>query len=255
MEYRPFAEVVNGSGLRAVFVRGVPSPWGQAAKAIFEVKKIPYVAAAWIPGAANEEIASWGGIDSAPIVVWEKERPVHSWIDILNLAERIAPTPSLIPADPGQRALMFGLANEICGELGIGWNRRIQAFAPALKSSDPGEGMLRMGRKYRCMDAHDAARAGERVAGSLKLLDRQLASQYARGVRFFAGDALSALDLYWVTFMNLLDPLPASKCPMPEQIRPGFKASDPAIVAALSPMLVEHRDRIFEQYFKSPMEL
>ena len=48
MEYRSFDEIKNHPGLRIVNVRGVPSPWGQAAKTIFEVKNLDYVAAPWI---------------------------------------------------------------------------------------------------------------------------------------------------------------------------------------------------------------
>ena len=32
-------------------------------------------------------------------------------------------------------------------------------------------------------------------------------------------------------------------------------AHDPVIKAALDPILFEHRDRIFAEYFRSPMEL
>ena len=70
------------------------------------------------PGEPNEEIVAWGGEASGPIVAWAKEKPIHRWIDILYLAERLAPKPSLIPADATQRALMIGLSHEICGENG-----------------------------------------------------------------------------------------------------------------------------------------
>ena len=53
----------------------------------------------------------------------------------------------------------------------------------------------------------DANAAGERTAASLRALATQLKSQYARGVKYFVGDALSALDIYWTAFANLLDPL------------------------------------------------
>ena len=102
----------------------MPSPWGQAAKTIFEIKGLDYVAAPWLPGEPNEDVVAWGGETSAPVVAWAKEKPIHRWVDILYLAERLAPKPSLIPADPLQRALMFGLSHEICGEMGIAWNRR-----------------------------------------------------------------------------------------------------------------------------------
>jgi glutathione S-transferase len=254
LQYRSFQEIIEHPGLRIVSVKGVPSPWGQAAKTIFEVKGLDYVAAPWMAGEPNAEIVAWGGETSAPIVAWAKEKPVHRWIDILYLAERLAPSPSLIPHDATQRALMIGLSHEICGEMGIGWNRRLQLFAPALASGNPPAGMSRMGSKYG-YNENDAKLAGERTAASLNALNSQLKSQYARGVHYFIGDALSALDIYWTAFANLLDPLPKEQCPMPEALRPGFTVSDPVVKAALTPLLLEHRARIFREHFRNPMEL
>ena len=105
-EYRTVKEIIDSPGLRIVLVKGLPSPWGQAAKTIFEAKGLEYAAAPWLPGEPNADITSWGGEASAPIVAWEKEAPIHRWIDILYLAERLAPKPSLVPADATQRALM-----------------------------------------------------------------------------------------------------------------------------------------------------
>ncbi|MGD0288177.1 MAG: hypothetical protein ABSC63_00755 [Candidatus Binataceae bacterium] len=254
LEYRSFKEIVEHPGLRIVLVKGMPSPWGQAAKTIFEIKGLDYVAAPWMPGEPNADIVAWGGEASAPIVTWAKEKPIHRWIDILYLAERLAPKPSLIPADAMQRALMIGLSHEICGEMGIGWNRRLQLFAPAYASGSPPAGVARMGGKYGFRES-DAKAAGEHTAASLKALATQLKSQHARGVHYFVGDALSALDIYWTAFANLLDPLPKEQCPMPEAYRPGFTVSDPVVKAALDPLLLEHRSRIFRAHFRDPMEL
>ena len=254
LQYRSFSEIVDGPGLRIVLVKGLPSPWGQAAKTIFEIKGLDYVAAPWMPGEPNADIVAWGGEASAPIVAWANEKPLNRWLDILHLAERLAPEPSLIPADGTQRALMIGLSHEICGEMGIGWNRRLQLFAPAYASGSPPAGISRMGSKYGYNES-DVKAAGGRTAESLKALATQLKSQYARGVRYFVGDALSALDIYWTAFANLLDPLPKEQCPMPEAWRPGFVATDPVIKEALDPLLLEHRSRIFREHFREPMEL
>jgi glutathione S-transferase len=253
LNYLSFKEIVDRPGLRIVLVKGMPSPWGQAAKTIFEIKGLDYAAAPWLPGEPNAEIAAWGGEASGPIVAWDQEKPIHRWIDILYLAERLAPSPALIPADPMQRALMIGLSHEICGEMGIGWNRRLQLFAPAYASGSPPAGVARMGSKYG-FNPGDAKAASERTAVSLKLLADQLKAQYARGARYFIGDALSAVDIYWTAFANLLDPLPKEQCPMPEAYRPAFTASDPTIRAALDPLLLEHRSRIFQEHFRNPME-
>jgi hypothetical protein len=254
LQYRSFEEIIDHPGLRIVLVKGMPSPWGQAAKTIFEVKGLEYVPAPWQPGEANEDIVAWSGEASGPIVAWAKEKPIHRWIDILYLAERLAPKPSLLPADATQRALMIGLSHEICGEMGIGWNRRLQLFAPMMASGNAPEGISRMSGKYGYNEG-DAKAAGERTAGSLKALSTQLKAQHARGVHYFIGDALSALDIYWTAFSNLLDPMPKEQCPMPDAYRPGFTVSDPVVKAALDPILLEHRSRVFREYFRNPMEL
>ncbi len=254
LQYRSFKGIVDDPGLRLVLVKGMPSPWGQAAKTIFEIKGLEYVAAPWQPGEPNDEIVAWGGEASAPIVAWASEKPIHRWIDILYLAERLAPEPALIPTDATQRALMIGLSHEICGEMGIGWNRRLQLFAPAYASGNPPPSVSLMGGKYGFNEGAAKA-AGQRVAESLNALATQLKSQYARGVRYFIGDSLSALDIYWTAFANLLDPLPKEQCPMPEAYRPGFTVSDPMVKAALDPLLIEHRTRVFRDHFRNPMEL
>ena len=255
IDYKSLDEVIRHPGLRLVLVRGMPSPWGQAAKTIFEVKGLEFVIGPQDAGGTNDRLLEWSGQSSGPVVAWADEKPIDRWLDILLLAERLSPTPALIPADPIERALMIGLSHEICGERGIGWNRRLQMFAPALESGNAPEGVLRMAAKYGCSDREAVAMAGARCAESLRAFTKQLKAQYARGAKFIVGDALSAVDLYWVTFMNLLRPLPASQCPMPEAWRPGFVATDPAVVAALDPILVEHRDHIFKAHFRDPMEL
>jgi glutathione S-transferase len=254
LQYRSFEEIIDHPGLRIVLVKGVPSPWGQAAKTIFEIKGLDYIAAQWRGGESNENIAAWGGEASAPIVAWAKEKPINRWIDILYLAERLAPEPALLPADATQRALMIGLSHEICGEMGVGWNRRLQLFASAFTSGGPPAGISLMGVKYGYNEG-DAKAAGERTASSLRALATQLKSQYARGLNYFVGDALSALDIYWTAFANLLDPLPNEQNPMPEALRRGFTATDPVVRAALDPLLLEHRSRIFHDHFRDPMEL
>jgi glutathione S-transferase len=254
LQYRSFEEIVRHPGLRIVLVKGMPSPWGQAAKTIFEIKGLDYVAAPWEVFEPNADIVAWAGEASAPIVAWQNEKPIDRWIDILYLAERLAPEPALIPADAGQRALMIGLSNEICGAMGIGWNRRLQMLAPWFEPGVEPSNISRMGEKYSYNHA-DALAAGERTAQSLLALGAQLKAQYAKGLHYFVGSALSALDIYWTAFATFLEPLPKAQCPMPDELRPGFTVSDPVIKAALDPLLMEHRARIFRAHFRDPMEL
>ena len=79
-------ELKKTPGLRIVVVGGTPSPRGQAAKAIMEYKQLDYSAGQLELGGANEEIVSWTGINSAPIVGWNDERPIDRWTEIFFFA-------------------------------------------------------------------------------------------------------------------------------------------------------------------------
>jgi glutathione S-transferase len=247
------AEAIAHKGLRLVRVQGMPSPWGQAAKTIFEIKGLDFVVAPLVMAGTNEEIVAWSGQNSAPVVAWKDEAPINRWIDILHLAERLAPQPALIPEDAWDRTVMFGLCNELLGELGIGWCRRIQNLAPALDRPRPPELAVILGGKYR-YNRKDAEAASARIAGSLKIFTAQLEAQRARGISFLVGDRLSAADIYFTAMMTLIAPLPREQCPMPDAFRPSFTATDPEIVNAVSPILLEHRQRIFNTCFRNPME-
>ena len=65
---------------------GVPSPQSRAAKTIFVLKRLPYAATPLEGTGANAEIAAWSGQNSAPVVAWQDEKPLHRWLDILRLA-------------------------------------------------------------------------------------------------------------------------------------------------------------------------
>ena len=253
MDYASLEEVIAAQGLRLVIVRGLPSPWSQAAKTFFELKGLPFLVAPQHPGEANERLRAWSGQSGGPVVAWEEETPRHHWTDILFLADRLASEPRLIPTDAHDRALMLGLSHEICGELGLGWCRRLMMFKPAMESGTPPERMARMAQRYR-YDAAQADAAPERIAAILLNLSDQLRTQKARGSRFLVGDALSAVDLYWAAFANLLDPLPDALCPIPADSRPAFVNQDPVIGEALDKSLLLHRDFICEEYFRLPME-
>ena len=126
-DYVGIDEARAAAGMRLATTRGVPGPWGEAAKGILYVKRLPYLRVAQEAGEPNEQLRSWTGADSAPIMVWNDEPAVFGWSNILLLAERVAPEPPLIPPQESQRVAMFGLLHELCGEDGFGWNRRLVA--------------------------------------------------------------------------------------------------------------------------------
>jgi glutathione S-transferase len=98
-----------------------------------------------------------------------------------------------------------------------------------------------------------AAPAPARVHDVLALLGDLLAEH--RGA-YLLGDSLSALDLYWATFCNLLSPLPPELMPMPERMRPMFTATEPDLIEQLEKTgLLAHRDRIYREHLELPVVL
>lgn len=254
MQFISIEEAVRRDGLRLVIVAGTPSPWGQAAKAMIEYKGLTYAAAPQVMGGANEALVAWAGVNSGPVVAWNDERPLSRWDDILFLLERIAPQRSLLPADIVERVQLFGLAQEICGECGLGWNRRLSLFQPAMRSGNPPEAVLNMARKYRYNES-DVAAAEARQVATLDLLTAVLSQQRARGRRYFIGAGPTALDFYWAAFCNLFDILPPEHMAVDAGFRGMLETLSPTVRAALSPQLLEHRDHMMQHYFKLPMEL
>jgi glutathione S-transferase len=256
-EWIDVAEARRRKGLRLVLVRGVPSPWGEAAKAILQVKRLPFVRVAQQAGGANPELLDWTGQTSAPALAWDDEPPRTGWAEILLLAERLAPEPRLVPEAPAERARLFGLANELAGELGFGWCRRndgIHQSAQKLPAGPLRESALGFGRRYGYR-AEEAELYRRRVREVLGLFGETLRAQRARGSRFLLGDALSALDLYWATFAALLAPLPQELCPMDPGMRAFYGLRDPAQRAPGDELLLEHRDAIYRDFLELPVDL
>ena len=256
-EYVPVEKAREADGLRLVLTQGVPGPWGEAAKAIFRVKGIPYLRVAQEGGGDNDALVEWTGHANAPAAVWNDEPPRAGRNEILLLAERIAPDPPLLPADPEQRAIVFGLSHEIGGEGGWGWSRRLMLLAPMHEVADAPQPIAKTrdnlsGRYGFSKEA--AARAPGHCAGILRGLSARLHRQREAGSRFFVGDALTAADLYWATFCALARPLPEDLCPMGSFLRAGYDVQDPAIVAALDPILLEHRDFVYDRHLELPLD-
>ena len=251
MDYVDIAEAIEASGLRIVLVQGMPSPWGQAAKAMMEYKGLSYVAAPQRGGGDNPELVAWAGVNSAPVVAWDREPPVNRWVDILLLLERLAPEKPLVPTAPADRVKLFGLAHEICGELGFGWNRRLDMIRAGMK---PGEAPRGLGLKYGYND-NDGALAAARTIDFMTHLAATLTAQAKRGSNFLIGNSVTAVDFYWAAFSNLVALQPAEECPLDPAVRPMFEAVSPDVAAAVDPIVISHRDRVMREYFKLPMEM
>lgn len=253
-EYISLDDALTRPGLRMVVVGGIPSPWGEAAKGILHVKGIDWAAVRLVYD--DPRLVEWAGDRSGPVAVIDGERPRSRWDDILLLAERLAPEPSLLPADAADRALVFGLSHELCGEGGLGWSRRLQLIDRALRgeSGFHPEVAGYLGHKYGHSPARGAA-ATARVVDLLSMLAKRLRSQRAAGSGYFVGERLTAVDIYSATFMAMFRPLPDAVCPMRASTRAAFEVVEPESEAALDPILIEHRDRIYAEHLELPLSL
>lgn len=249
MEYVQLSDAIEQPGLRLVLTTGVPGPWGEAAKAIFAVKKIDYTPVRQPPEGEREQLFEWTGQLAAPVAMYESERARSGWAEILFLAERLAPEPKLVPGDPRERALMLGLSFEICGEQGLGWTRRLGLLPP-----EPEPAASSMPYRYGVAEGNAVKGHAARVNEIIGLLAAQLQAERDAGRDFFVGGRLSALDLYWAAFSNLIAPLPHELCPMPDWLRPIYDASGRPEIDAPDPLLLEHRDRIFEEFIGLPLD-
>src|SRR6187455_3807690 len=101
-QYVSVEEAIPRPGLRMVVVGKVPSPWGEAAKNIFHLKRIDFAAVRLVYD--SEALKSWAGQLNGPVAILDDEPPRSGWEEILMLAERLSVNPPLLPAESRSRA-------------------------------------------------------------------------------------------------------------------------------------------------------
>jgi len=253
-EYVSVQEAIAKPGLRMVVVGGIPSPWSEAAKGIFAIKKIDWTATRLVyDDPSLRDLRGWIGKITAPAVVHNDDSPRTGWAEILLLAEQLAPEPSLIPSDSSERALMMGLCHELLGEGGLCWSRRLHAAHAGLS----GEGGFSpkvsgyLAKKYGGQ-AQDADGAQTRV---LELLSMFAARLDASSGEYLLGDTMTAADVHLAASVGLFAPLPAEQCAMLPPFRDAYQWLNDATKAALNPVLLRHRDRMYERHLELPLSL
>jgi glutathione S-transferase len=252
--YLPVEEAIAAGGMRLVVVDQVPSPWGEAAKGIFHIKRIPFAAVRLVYD--NPALQRWAGQLSGPVAIYEKEVPRSGWAEILMLAERLAPAPALLPLEPVERGRALSLAEKFCGQGGLGWMRRLQQVHAALigQGGFPERIAAYLAGKYG-YDAADGPGYAVKVRQLLSEIAVALREPHSRGQPYYLGDTLSAADVYSATFMAMFKPLPESQCRMHPRVRAAFELLDPETAAAIDPILIEHRDRMYAQHLELPLNL
>jgi glutathione S-transferase len=235
-------------GLRLVLAAGIPSPWSEAAKGIFRVKEVPFVAVRLLP--TDKEVRQWTRTRNSPVAMFDDEPARTGWADILELAERIGPSRSLVPARPADRVKMFGLAHEVVGEGGLAWSSRIVSIAEGLATDGvrgfpPFIGKF-LGDRYGFVEAR-VGLAKDRVREGLELLVAELGDK-----PYFMGDQLTALDVYSAAVMNVFEPPPDELCPIIPPVRHAFESMK-GVLGEVPPMLIAHRERMYERHLERPI--
>lgn len=252
MDYVDIKTARTLPGLRLVLTAGVPAPWSEAAKAILKLKQVDYMAVAQQGGAVNDELVSWTRHRNAPVALYENEAPRVRWLEILHLAERLGNGPALLPTEQSQRMSMVALVNEICGESGFAWNARLlmlEAIHQAVGDKVLGSPMF---LDYRFIPGC-AEHAKLEVQEALNLISDTIISQRHKGSDYLIGDSLTAADIYWVFFSQLLDPLPAEISATPEPLLRSWRATAAAL-EVFNPVLTEQRDLTIQKHIDVPLD-
>jgi glutathione S-transferase len=254
IEYVVVEQAIRRRGMRLVVVGDVPSPWGEAAKGIFHLKGIDFAAVRLVYD--NEALKSWAGQLSGPVAIYEDEPPRSGWAEILMLAERLAPTPAMLPLEPQARATAIDLANKFCGPGGLGWSRRLQLVHAGLSGAGGFNARVAgyLGGKYG-YQASEQPRYTQRVVELLGEFATRLRTQRDAGSAYYLGAAPGAVDVYGATFMALFKPLSEAQCQMHPAARAAFEWLDDATRAALDPILLEHRDLMYSRHLELPLSL
>jgi len=257
MNYIPCAEARPLTGLRLVLSAGSPGPWDEAAKAIFNVRNVPFIAVRKEGFGTDEDLFTWTGVRNAPVAMYDDERPRHTWLDILYLAERLGSGPSLLPDTREGQVECIGLSHQICGEDGLGWNRRLNLFKMMVEAAggDPAQTILPL-RMFKDYGGTNDAMAGatQRLIDILNMLSARLQRQKAAGSHYLVGDRLTAADLHFTAFAGMIDPLPIESNSMPQFLRDLYSSGEPRLRQAITPELMAHRDFIYRHHLKLPMD-
>ncbi len=149
-------------------------------------------------------------------------------------------------------AFMVGLINEIAGEGGMAWNARLLMFHAGIEAQGQGAAANPMYAQYQ-YDADTISVSREKIESLLVYLAVHIKAQSAKESHFLVGDQLTAADVYWAYFSNMLEALPPQHCPMPGGLRDiwGVLAKS---ISGYDPVLIEQRDRILTQHLALPLD-
>ncbi|MCP4819927.1 MAG: hypothetical protein GY883_12115 [Shimia sp.] len=236
-------------GLRVSIVRGVPSPWGEAVKGLLHVKGLDWTPVSF--DAQDKALIDWTGEASAPVAMFEDEPAQSGAVDIMRLIERLAPQRVLIPH--GAEAQVAQMAEDLLGEGGLAWTRRLQQVHFGLSGAGGFSAGVAayLAAKYGYEDTEGAA-YGDRVAVLLQQFSQVL---QASGGPYLLGDQMCAADIQLACVMALFGPLPQEQCAMHPKARVAFETLDDVTRLAVAPNLMAHRDHMYAHHLETPLSL
>jgi glutathione S-transferase len=239
-------------GLRIALTKDAPAPYSMSARAILDLKNVPYTPVAQIGAGANEALVEWTRHRNGPVAVFDNEAPRVGWLEILNLAERLGSGPSLIPDDQADRMMMIGLVNELIGENGWVWNMRLLMLG--LAGPERAASAAQKNPMFNQYGYSETARekASDKAKAAMSMFTQHMTNQKAQGSNYIIGSSLSAADVYWAYFSLIMKTMPDADCPMPGGLRKSYDLSSEAI-GGCDPVLIDQRDWIFANHLTLPM--
>ncbi len=250
MEYLSVEEAQERDGLRLVLTAGVPGPFSEAAKALFRHHHVDFLPVRQIGGRENPELVAWTRHRNAPIALYNDEAPRVRWLEILDLAERLGNGPSLFPTSIDDRIRMVGLINEIAGENSFIWQARILMLHETVLAVGEEKARRNPMLKDYLYDQTAVEPARERIHEVISYLTGMI-SQNSSG--YLVGNSFTAADIYFAYVSNLIRPQPHELNPMPQGLRTSYELLE-KLFGEFDPVLVEFRDRIFEQHLQLPVD-
>lgn len=236
-------------GVRIVASRIVPSPWSEAAKALFTLAKVPFLVVSATP--RDPAIAAWTQAHNVPVVFHDDEPPRTVWSQILALAARLG---DVLPRDLRERVMVTGLINEVAGEDGLGWSARLMMIHAGLTTNGERGFALPVSKYLAAKYGYDAARIPAARARAIEIL--AALGERLGGAPYFGGERPNALDAYVATFLTPLGTIDEAACPdLQPALRAAFAVAADELGSHVPPALTALRARMFERHLEWPIRL
>jgi len=236
-------------GLRLVLLTDFPSPWSVAAKAIFDIKGIPYSVVRY--RASDERLREWTGAHNAPVAIIDDRPPLSAWSDILALSEALEGACSLVPESCHDRISFFGMAHLLLGPQGFAWQTRLLILDVSLASGGrlgfPRPVAQYLAAKYGY--TAQRARAARRIMDDISRLFADCLHQARRrGSPYLLGSGLTALDIYLATSVSVLSVFEDPSNPLPIRSRSWLESAATELQWQIPPLVLEHRDFVYRNH-------